>query len=137
MCFLGSPHVYYGDEIAMPGGKDPDNRRPFNWDWENDPTAVDLHRFYEKIIHLRLNNPTLTEGAFSFIPNADDLLCFIRQKGKEKLLIAINNCNSSKPLLLPENHKLLFYCGDETIADSTTPAEQLMLKPWSAIVLSL
>ncbi len=22
MCFIGAPHIYYGDEIAMQGGKD-------------------------------------------------------------------------------------------------------------------
>ena len=28
----GAPCIYYGDEIGMLGGKDPDNRRAFPWD---------------------------------------------------------------------------------------------------------
>ncbi len=33
----GTPLVYYGDEIALPGGSDPDNRRDFPGGWANDP----------------------------------------------------------------------------------------------------
>ena len=33
----GTPLVYYGDEIAMPGGGDPDNRRDFPGGWPGDP----------------------------------------------------------------------------------------------------
>lgn len=33
----GVPLVYYGDEIAMPGGPDPDNRRDFPGGWVSDP----------------------------------------------------------------------------------------------------
>ncbi len=32
----GTPLVYYGDEIAMPGGNDPDNRRDFPGGWRED-----------------------------------------------------------------------------------------------------
>jgi neopullulanase len=33
----GTPLIYYGDEIALPGGNDPDNRRDFPGGWANDP----------------------------------------------------------------------------------------------------
>ena len=33
----GTPLIYYGDEIAMPGGNDPDNRRDFPGGWAADP----------------------------------------------------------------------------------------------------
>ena len=52
MTFIGAPHIYYGDEIAMLGGKDPDNRRPFNWKWEEDSVAVDLRNYYKNLIQL-------------------------------------------------------------------------------------
>jgi glycosidase len=32
----GIPLIYYGDEIALPGGNDPDNRRDFPGGWPND-----------------------------------------------------------------------------------------------------
>lgn len=30
--FMGIPCIYYGTELAMEGGYDPDSRRSFNWD---------------------------------------------------------------------------------------------------------
>ena len=36
---MGIPIIYYGDELGMEGGADPDNRRPMRWDWvENNET---------------------------------------------------------------------------------------------------
>jgi glycosidase len=37
MTTRGTPLVYYGDEIGMPGGNDPDNRRDFPGGWPGDP----------------------------------------------------------------------------------------------------
>jgi hypothetical protein len=31
LCFEGIPLIYYGDEAAMTGGEDPDNRRAMQW----------------------------------------------------------------------------------------------------------
>jgi glycosidase len=53
MTCIGTPHIYYGDEIGMLGGKDPDNRRPFNWRWQEQESSVELREFYKKLIALR------------------------------------------------------------------------------------
>jgi glycosidase len=37
LTYRGIPLIYYGDEIAMPGGSDPDNRRDFPGGWAGDP----------------------------------------------------------------------------------------------------
>ena len=36
----GTPLIYYGDEIAMPGGNDPDNRRDFPGGWHADARST-------------------------------------------------------------------------------------------------
>jgi glycosidase len=36
MTARGVPMIYYGDEIAMSGGDDPDNRRDFPGGWSDD-----------------------------------------------------------------------------------------------------
>lgn len=39
--YLGSPIIYYGDELGMEGGEDPDCRRPMRWDdVEDNPTRA-------------------------------------------------------------------------------------------------
>ena len=40
-CFLGAPCIYYGTEICMEGGYDPDSRRTFDWEESNwDDTVI-------------------------------------------------------------------------------------------------
>ena len=36
----GTPLLYYGDEIGLPGGGDPDNRRDFPGGWAGDPRSA-------------------------------------------------------------------------------------------------
>ncbi|WP_420834842.1 alpha-amylase family glycosyl hydrolase [Thermogladius calderae] len=55
----GSPAVYYGDEVGLEGGDDPDNRRPMPWDskdwdlevYEAYRTFIDLHKKLEELRH--------------------------------------------------------------------------------------
>ena len=43
----GSPAIYYGDEIGLEGGDDPDNRRPMPWEVEKwDLEIYDTYRFF-------------------------------------------------------------------------------------------
>ncbi|GMO31583.1 MAG: glycoside hydrolase family 13 protein [Termitinemataceae bacterium] len=64
MLFLlpGSPCIYYGTEVGMEGGGDPDCRRPMIWD--NSKQDADMLRFFHDLIDFRkkyvslLNNST-------------------------------------------------------------------------------
>jgi cyclomaltodextrinase / maltogenic alpha-amylase / neopullulanase len=90
MTFIGAPHIYYGDEIAMPGGKDPDNRRPFNWNWESDPDATDMRAFYQQCIGLRRSTEVFTEGEFEFVESQDNVLLYRRFDHDTEYYCAIN-----------------------------------------------
>lgn len=55
----GMPFLYYGDEVGMTGGPDPDCRRGMLWDPERQDR--ELFRYYQKLISLRKTHPCLTE----------------------------------------------------------------------------
>ncbi|HSR48457.1 MAG TPA: glycoside hydrolase family 13 protein [Anaerolineales bacterium] len=86
----GAPSVYYGDEIGLEGGKDPDCRRAFEWDrsrWD-----ADLRDFIKSLIRLRRSRVELRRGDLRFLPAAGDgsVLAFVRNSGAGTFLLAAN-----------------------------------------------
>ncbi len=58
----GAPSVYYGDEIGLEGGHDPDNRRAFPWDEEKWETGI--KRAVEQVARLRRERAGLSEAGW-------------------------------------------------------------------------
>ena len=69
----GIPMIYYGDEIAMRGGEDPDNRKDFPGGWKDDPSnafndqgrtqeARDVFNYVHRLAQLRQSTPDLRTG---------------------------------------------------------------------------
>jgi glycosidase len=56
----GIPLVYYGDEVGMEGGPDPDCRRCMEWDPDRQDTTT--RELYRRLIRLRQRYPWLTDG---------------------------------------------------------------------------
>jgi alpha-glucosidase len=110
----------------MEGGKDPDNRRPFNWNWENNPVAGDLRNFYKELISIRKAHPTLCEGHFAFIPAPDKIIAFQRELKGEKILVFLNTEAESIAIDIPESSILLL----------GKIAERNYILPHSALILS-
>ena len=86
--YVGVPCVYYGDEIGLEGGNDPDSRRTFPWD-END-WDTDLRAHYRSLIQLRLEHKVLQEGAFLSLCAEGDVYAFARLLGDAVVIVAIN-----------------------------------------------
>ncbi|MBW6514881.1 MAG: DUF3459 domain-containing protein [Candidatus Syntrophosphaera sp.] len=129
MTFSGAPHIYYGDEIAMRGGKDPDNRRPFNWAWEQDPEASDLREFYRELIRLRKCHTLLREGEFSFLEVPDGLLAWQRYDSLGRIIVILNYSTASHVQGNPEAGETLF-----TLGDVVPRSDGFLLPPDSGVV---
>lgn len=82
MAFLmttpGVPCIYYGDEIGMPGGNDPDNRRMMHFNDWNSPQAK-LQAATQKLVNLRRTNMALTYGETEIIYNENGVLVIGRK----------------------------------------------------------
>ena len=89
----GAPCIYYGDEIGMEGGKDPDNRRSFPWDKLSDGRRSPVFRFLNELVALRNRERVLRDGALDIVYSSRHL-CIVRTLGKKKMTLAIA---TSKP----------------------------------------
>lgn len=93
--YPGSPAIYYGDEVGLEGGKDPDCRRAFPWDpagWK-----ADLHPWIQNLISIRKGRSSLRRGDYNRIKidNERGLYVFSRSLGSEKTIVAINFSGSN------------------------------------------
>lgn len=95
--YAGVPCIYYGDEIGLEGGGDPDCRRCFDWDrarW-NAP----LHDHYRRLVAWRKQRPEWRHGAYQTLAVSDDALLFARYVDRSATLVAVNRGDA--PAVLP------------------------------------
>lgn len=101
----GIPQLYYGEEIAMEGGEDPDNRRDFPvsafeprgrkrkeqqmFDWTKD------------WIRLRREHSALRRGRLIDLVYDDNVYVFARQDSTETVVIAINRQDKEQEVNIP------------------------------------
>ena len=86
MFYLGYPMIYYGEEIFMSGGPDPDNRRGMKWNSEYFDSEE--HRLFKALIHLRKLSP-LAEGEISITADGE-LLNIYRYTNDEEYRLVTN-----------------------------------------------
>jgi len=93
----GIPIVYYGSEIAVDGGNDPDNRRFMNF--RADEELID---YITQLGKLRQDYPALTRGTIEPVYEKGGMGIFKRTYGDQTLVIAINNTSKSQKVQLSE-----------------------------------
>ncbi len=97
----GSPLVYYGDEIAMSGGGDPDNRRDFPGGWAGDPRNAfeaagrtpeeeEVFSHLRRLLHLRRDFEPLRRGRMLSLAADEDSWVYARVLGSEVAIVVLN-----------------------------------------------
>ncbi|ABC30859.1 Glycosidase [Hahella chejuensis KCTC 2396] len=95
--YSGAPCLYYGDEIGLPGGGDPDCRRPFPWDREH--WDMDILSWCKTLIALRKNTPALCRGGHIDLWADTNSYCFARTAREGAVIIAANRGDAATALL--------------------------------------
>ena len=102
--WIGTPSIYYGDEIGMEGAKDPDNRRGMTWDAVNRSNS--FLNLYKKLVHMRNADRTLQSGdpVPLVIDDQKQVVSFARVLDDKADLIAINRSNTEQSIDLNLRH---------------------------------
>jgi len=82
----GTPVLYYGTEVALPGGPDPDDRRPMPWTGGDE----DVRQLVRDVATLRQATPSLRQGSFDEVQSERGLVVYDRRGGPDVAVIAIN-----------------------------------------------
>ena len=87
MSWPGAPTVYYADEAGQVGWTDPDDRRTYPWDHE-DQGLINLHR---DLIRLRRELPVLRDGSLKPLLAEYGRIAYARFNDDLRCIIAVNN----------------------------------------------
>jgi glycosidase len=98
----GTPLIYYGDEVAMSGGGDPDNRRDFPGGFPGDPQSAfagsgrtpeqaKVFNHVQRLLKLRRELESLRRGDLTVVHTSRDAWACVRKAGGHAALILINN----------------------------------------------
>jgi glycosidase len=101
MTYPGIPQVYYGDEIGLEGKGDPDCRRTFPWGSEKKGSGRRIHGAYKKLIALRHRYAALRTGAFRTVWTEGKGYAYLREDGKDRIVVVLNNETQAKKASLP------------------------------------
>ncbi len=108
----GIPEIYYGDEIGMPGGGDPENRRDFPGGWRDDSKNAftaegrtagqqELFTYVQTLLRLRREHAALQGGKLWHLFSDETAYVFLRETEEERVLVAFNNSAEPRDLRIP------------------------------------
>lgn len=110
--YIGSPHIYAGDEMGMWGADDPSSRKPLIWPdytFENEVVHPigkekpidkvefnkDLFSYHQNLIRIRKSNSVLAYGEIEFLSVSDSnqVLAYSRYDEENEIITVINSSN--------------------------------------------
>jgi glycosidase len=98
----GAPSLYYGDEIGLEGGRDPDCRRAMPWDkafsWN-----MELYEYTKQLIAIRNDHKVLRRGSYSHV-HADapaGVYAYLRTLHETTAIVILNNSEKAYTVDIP------------------------------------
>jgi glycosidase len=85
----GAPCIYYGEELGMKGGKDPDNRRSVPWKKLPEMQRELVYGLVKELTELRNKNAVLRDGKLEITCDGDSF-SVVRALGRKKMTLAVS-----------------------------------------------
>lgn len=135
--FIGIPLIYYGDEIGMEGGDDPDCRRTMTWDeslWN-----MNINTLYRKMIKIRNSHVALRRGEFKDLIFFNKVCAFKRMYENDEIITILNPGPATFDLNIPtysNNQKWFDLLSGDEINSTNEMLSFKKIDPFSYLVLS-
>jgi glycosidase len=111
----GTPQLYAGEEIAMEGGDDPDNRRDFPGGFagdarsaftksERNATEQRMFEWTRDLLRLRREHTAIRRGVLLDLSFDEDSYAYARRDSNETIVIAINRAAAPKEISVPASY---------------------------------
>jgi neopullulanase len=108
----GIPELYYGDEIGMPGGGDPDNRRDFPGGWSGDANDAfaqagrtreqqEIFSYVQGLLRIRREHGALRGGRLWHLASDETAYVFLRESEEDRVVVAFNNADKNRDMPIP------------------------------------
>lgn len=154
--FIGSPHIWMGDEMGMWGADDPDCRKPLIWpEFEFDPERThplglerpvdevafdqELFDYYRQLIEIRNSYEVLRTGQMEYLMVDDEnrVLAYRRYDETSEILVLFNVGSEESAVAIPARYEngytnLL----TETKSLPTEGRLEISVSPRTAMILS-
>ncbi len=112
MTARGIPLIYYGDELGMRGGDDPDNRRDFPGGWSDDSRNAftpagrtreeeEIFAHLRRLTHLRAELQPLRRGSMQSLFAGEQTWAYARTAGTECVIVVLNNSDRPESISVP------------------------------------
>ena len=106
----GSPCIYYGTEVAMDGGFDPDCRRCMPWDAIDSGQKDNELSTMKALIHMRKSTPACKSRNFHFPKDVegDRVISYLKIDDTETIAVYLNCEEDAVTIPLAEGAQVLF-----------------------------
>lgn len=151
--YIGSPHIWAGDEMGMWGADDPNGRKPLIWpDLNFEPETAHplglerpidkvtfnrpLFKYYQKLIRIRKQYPVLMTGEIDFllVDDANEVLAYRRYHDEEEVITVLNTSSETRTINLDVNGPYQDILNQVKVTSG--PGIELQLKARSSAILT-
>ncbi|MCE9647941.1 MAG: glycoside hydrolase family 13 protein [Chloroflexi bacterium] len=125
----GAPCIYYGDEVGVDGKHDPECRKAFPWQHQ-DQWDHDLLEYTKLCASLRTKYKSLRRGEYKRLHAEGEVMAFERSHKNERLIILFNTSSEYQTIHLDLMDKPSILFGRPDLSGN-----QITLPPRSGVVL--
>jgi len=126
----GVPLIYYGDEVGLPGGGDPDNRRMMQWGGYSSGQNLLLGHI-KKLGKIRADHVALRRGKRTVLSATAETLAYQMTRDADTVLVLINRSDNAQSVAnIPAS------AFTDLLEGGTHTGPSVMVPPRSALILT-